>query len=171
MAFPIQNLLSENMSNMLITLVIPFLIIFGVLLFALKKTKILGDSNFIYILISLGLTVMIYAVRPDVFNFLAFYLVQIGVAGAIIALGGVTIMIFFSLIRGGKNIADKLKGDEQHLKDLRKEREKLMEKYNSRGFFGIGGAGVGKREEILRRMEQFEREERLLMAKMRKQVH
>ncbi|MEM7827572.1 MAG: hypothetical protein QXD72_02575, partial [Candidatus Aenigmatarchaeota archaeon] len=65
MAFPIENFLSPNLTNMLITFVIPFLIIFTVLLAALKRTRILGDNLFIYVIISLGLTTMIYAINPN----------------------------------------------------------------------------------------------------------
>ena len=164
MAFPIENFLSPNLTNMLITLVIPFLIIFGLLLFALRRTRVLGNNPFIYVLISLGLTIMIYAIKPDVFNFLASYLFQIGIAGSIIALGGVVIFLFFGVIRWGAGTARKLGGDEQKLKDMMKEEEKLMKRFHSGGLFG---SSVAKRMEVQHQLDRLEKEKRYLLAKMR----
>ena len=55
MAFPIENFLSPNLTNMLVTFVIPFLIFFTILLVVLRKTKIFGDGRFVYVLIALSL--------------------------------------------------------------------------------------------------------------------
>lgn len=168
MAFPIENLLSPNMTNLLITLVIPFLIIFAVLLFSLKKTRVLGGSNSIYVLIALGLTIMIYALKPETFQFLASYLFQIGVAGAIIALVGVVIMIFFPLLRKGESIAKSLKSDEQKLKDLEKEEEKLLKQFHSGGLFG--SPDMSKRVEISKKLKTIEEERKYLYLKNKRLV-
>ncbi len=151
MAFPIENLLSPNLTNMLITFVIPFLIIFTVLLFAIKKTKVLGDNPFVYVLVSLGLTVMIYAINPGgIFQFLASYLFQIGVAGTVISLGGITVLFFWALIGKGANIAKSLQGNEQKLKSLTEERAKLLKKYYSGGVF----VSTGKKMDLLKQLKQ-----------------
>ena len=168
MAFPIENFLSPNLTNMLITFVIPFLIIFTVLLFALKKTRVLGDNPFIYVLISLGLTIMIYAIKPNVFNFLASYLFQIGVAGSIIALGGVIIFIFFGIVRRGYSIGEKLKSDEQKMKALEKEEEKLLRKFHKEGVLGVGGTTLGERRLMLDRLKEVEERKKFLLLKMRR---
>lgn len=166
MVFPIENFLSPNLTNMLVTLVIPFLIIFTVLLFALKRTRVFGDSGLVYVVISLGLTIMIYAVNPgNVFQFLASYLFQIGVAGAIIALGGVIILLFFGLIRWGEKTAKMLGGDQQKLKDLMKQEEKLMKKFHSGGLFGVS---TSRRVELQQELDRLEKDKRYLLAKMRR---
>ncbi|MBI1978647.1 MAG: hypothetical protein HYS62_01135 [Candidatus Aenigmarchaeota archaeon] len=171
MAFPIENLLSPNLTNMLITLVIPFLIIFTVLLFALKKTGILGSNAFVYVLISLGLTIMIYAVQPSVFQFLASYLFQIGIAGAVIALGGVIILFFIGIIKWGHNTAVKVgTNDEQKLKNLAKEEEKLLKQFHSGGVFGLGGQSIGKRAEIAKRLKDIEDERKYIYLKNRRLI-
>lgn len=162
MAFPIENLLSPNLTNMLITFVIPFLIIFAVLLFALRKTRILGNNNFIYLLISLGITIMIYALNPGVFQFLTSYLYQIGVAGTILALTGIIIFIFFGIIRWGHKTGGKLgKTDEERLKDLAKEEAKLAQKFYSE-------RNLGKRAMIANRIDDIRKEERMLMMKLKR---
>ncbi len=168
MAFPIENLLSPNLTNMLITFVIPFLIFFAILLFVLKRTKIFGEGSFIYVLISLGLTVMIYAINPgNVFQFLASYLFQIGVAGSIIAFVGVIILLFFGVIRWGAKTAESLgKTDPQKLQDLEKNERKLMEKYYSRGL--LGGPNVAQRMKIQEEIDRLEKDKRFLLAKMRR---
>ena len=166
MAFPIENFLSPNLTNLLVTLVIPFLIIFAVLLFALKRTKVFGDGNLVYVVLSLGLTIMIYAVNPgNVFQFLASYLFQIGVAGTIIALGGVIILLFFGLIRWGEKAAKSLGGDQQKLKDLMKHEEKLMKKFHSGGLFGVS---TSSRIEIQQELDRIEKDKRYLLAKMKR---
>lgn len=167
MAFPIENLLSPNLTNILITLVIPFLIIFAVLLFALKKTRILGSSAGIYVLISLGLTIMIYALKPETFQFLASYLFQIGVAGAIITLVGVVIMIFFPLLIKSESIAKSFASDEQKLKDLMKNEEKLMKKFHSGGLFG---PSTGQRMHIQNQLDRIEKDKRFLLARLKRRA-
>lgn len=168
MAFPIENFLSPNLTNMLITLVIPFLIIFGLLLFALRRTRVLGDNRFIYVLISLGLTIMIYAIKPNVFQFLASYLFQLGVAGSIIAIGGAALLILLGIIKWGYKTSKALGGDEQRIKDVREEMGKISKKFASRGFLGVGGSDVGQREQIIRRLKDLEQEERMLLARRRR---
>ncbi len=169
MAFPIENLLSPNLTNMMITLVIPFLIIFTVLLFALKKTRVLGDSNSVYVIISLGLTVMIYAVNPgNVFQFLASYLFQIGVAGTIIALGGVVIFLFLALIRKSASIAESLKSGEQKLTDLRKNEERLLKQIHGGAIFGPStGTKMEKLKQLKDTEDEIKRLELYLRAKRR----
>lgn len=169
MAFPIENLLSPNLTNMLITLVIPFLIIFAVLLFALKKTRVLGDNSLVYVVISLGLTIMIYAINPgNVFQFLASYLFQIGVAGTIIALGGVVVFLFLGLIRKSASIAESLKSSEQKLTDLRKNEEKLLKQIHGGIIFGTStGAKMEKLKQLKDTEDEIKRLELYLRAKRR----
>ena len=169
MAFPIENFLTPNLTNMLVTLVIPFLIIFAVLLFALRKTGVLGSNNAIYVVISLGITFMIYVLNPgNVFQFLVSYLFQIGVAGAIIALMGVVIFIFFGMIRWGSSAGEKLKSDEQKFKNLEKEEEKLMKKFHKEGVLGVGGTSLQERRVVLERLKDLQEKKKYLALKMRR---
>ncbi len=166
MAFPIENFLSFNMTNILITFVIPFLIFFTVLLVTLKRTKVFGSNNFVYILLAGGLTVMIYALKPATFQFLASYLFQIGVAGAIISLGGLTLIIFFTIIKRGYTIAEKIgKSDAQKVEDLKKQEEKLMKKFYEGGLFGPNTA---KRMQIQKELDQIKEQEKYYLAKLRR---
>ncbi len=169
MAFPIENFLSPNLTNQLITFVIPFLIIFGILLFALKRTHLLGYGNFIYILISLGITFMIYAINPNnVFQFLASYIFQAGVAGTVIALGGAIALIFIGIIRWGHETSKNLASPEQKLKALEKDETKLIKRYHSSG---LTGPGLGERIKIKEQLDKLRKErsdlERYLQAKKR----
>ncbi len=166
MAFPIENLLSPNLTNMLITLVIPFLLIFTVLLFVLKRTNVFGPSAFVYVFISLGMTVMIYAVNPGgVFQFLASYLFQIGVMGSIIAFVMILFVFLWTFVKGGIKVAESLKGPQQQLKDLEKDEKKLMNKYYSHGLFG---ASTAEREQIAQKLTGIERQKKFLLAKLRR---
>lgn len=163
MAFPIENLLSPNLTNMLITFVIPFLIIFAVLSLVLSRTRILSKP--VSLLISFGLTVMIYALRPDTFAFLASYLFQIGVIGSIIAFLMILFVFLWFFVRGGIRIARVMGGDQQKLHELEKLEQKLQKKYYSGGVFG---SGVGQRLSIAKQMEEIEREKKFLLAKMKR---
>lgn len=166
MAFPIENLLSPNLTNMLITFVIPFLIFFAILLFVFRRTGIFGQNIFIYVLISLGLTVMIYAVNPGgVFQFLASYLFQIGVMGSVIAMLMVIFLILWTFVRGGIKLAETLKGTEQQLKDIRKEEEKLMKKFYSGGIFSPSTA---ERMQLQNQLDAIERRKKFLLAKVKR---
>lgn len=165
MAFTIENFISADLAEILVTAVIPFLIIFAVLLFALKKTRVLGDKNSIYVLLSAGFTIMIYAVRPETFAFLASYLVQLGVAGAVISLLGVFIFIVFALLRRGEKIAGMFKSEEDKLKSLEKEEIKLRTRYQARGLFG---ANIAEREQISEKLRKVDEQKRFLLAKMRR---
>ncbi len=165
MAFAIENFVSQELTQILVTAVIPFLIIFAVLLFALRQTRVLGSNNLIYIILSAGFTIMIYAVRPETFAFLASYLVQLSVAGAIIALLGVFIVIVFSLLRRGQNITDMFKSEADKLKALEKEEIKLRNRYQSRGFMS---PNIAEREEIAGKLEKIEHEKKFLLAKLRR---
>lgn len=154
MTFPIEKFLSPNLTNMLVTLVIPFLIFFTILLVVLKRTRIFGDSNFVYVLISLGLTIMIYAVNPgNVFQFLASYLFQIGVAGTVIALGGIIFILFWNLIKHGVNIA--AKAGTMNLESVIKEEKKLQQNI-------MKERNTDKRINMVKRLEELERRERAL---------
>ncbi len=163
MAFPIENLLSPNLTNMLVTFVIPFLIIFAVLSLVLSRTRIFGKS--ISLMISFGLTIMIYALRPDTFAFLASYLFQIGVTGSIIAM----VMIFFVFswffVKGSIRIARGIGGDQQKLQELEKLEQKLQKKYYSGGIFK---SSTGERLSISKHLEEIEREKKFLLAKMKR---
>ena len=163
MAFPIENFLSPNLTNMLITFIVPFLIIFAVLAVVLSRTRIFGKS--ISLLISFGLTVMIYALRPDTFAFLASYLFQIGVMGSIIAFVMILFVFLWFFVRGGMRIARGIGGDQQKLKELEKMEQKLQKKYYSGGIFG---SNVGQRLTISKDLEQIEREKKFLLAKMKR---
>ncbi|MEM5805819.1 MAG: hypothetical protein QW818_01510 [Candidatus Aenigmatarchaeota archaeon] len=154
MAFPIENFLSPNLTNMLITFVIPFLIIFTVLLAALKRTRILGDNIFIYVIISLGLTTMIYAINPNnIFGFLTSYLFQIGVIGSIIALIGIIAVFFFTIIRKGVETASKAGG--MKLESILKEERRLEQRIMKEG-------DLNRRLQLLQQLEDLQRKERAL---------
>lgn len=169
MAFTIDQFLSPNLTNMLVTLVVPFLIIFGVLLFALKRTGVFGSGSSIYVIISLGITFMIYAVNPgNVFQFLSAYLFQIGVIWAILALILVLVLVSITFFRGAKNISGAFKSDAQKFKDLEKEEEKLLKKYTSQGILGVGGTNTGQRLQIQQKLEDLQRQKKYLLAKMKK---
>lgn len=150
----IEQFTSPNFTNLLVTFIIPFFIFFTILFWVLLKTKIFNRS--ISLIIALGLTIMIYVVNPgNVFQFLASYLFQIGVAGIIITLVGLIAIFFWNLIKGGTRIAGKIgKTEEQKLQDLMKEREKLLKRYYSGGIF----QSTGKRMELLKEMEEKEKE-------------
>lgn len=163
MAIPIETFLPQQFTNYLVTLIIPFLIFFTILLFVLKRTKVFGSGNLVYVIISLGLTVMIYAIKPDVFGFLASYLFQIGIAGSIIVLGGIFIMVFFALIRKGESIAKSLKSNEQRLQDLRKDEEKLLKQIHGSVF----PIGTGKRMQKLKELKDVEEEVKRLELYLR----
>ena len=163
MAFPIENFLSPNLTNMLITFVIPFLIIFGALSLVLSRTRIFGKS--ISLLISFGLTIMIYAVKPATFAFLASYLFQIGVIGSIIAFVMILFVFLWFFVKGGIRIARVIGGDQQKLQELEKMEQKLQKKYYSGGIFG---SNVGQRLTISKELEQIEKEKKFLLAKMRR---
>lgn len=158
MAFSIENFLSPNLTNMLISFVIPFLIFFAMLLFVLKRTHVFGDGNFIYVLISLGLTVMIYAANPGgIFQFLASYLLQIGVMGSVIGMLIVIFLFVWAFVRGGVRIAERIgKSEEQKLHDLKKTEEKLMKQFYSEGLFGPNTAKRMQLQEELKRVKQQE---------------
>ena len=165
MAVPnlIEQFTSPNFTNYLFSLIIPFLIFFTLLLVVIKRTKIFGDGNFIYVLLSLGLTIMIYIVNPgNVFQFLVSYLFQIGVAGAVIALSGVIFILFWNLIKRGVRIADKLgKTDQQRLNDLAKEEGKLAQKFYKE-------RDLGKRSAVANRIEEIRKEQRMLLIKAKR---
>ena len=163
MAFPIENFLSPNLTNMLITFVIPFLIIFAVLSLVLSRTRIFGKS--ISLLISFGLTIMIYAIKPATFAFLASYLFQIGVIGSIIAFVMFLFVFLWFFVKGGIRIARVIGGDQQKLQELEKMEQKLQKKYYSGGIFG---SNVGQRLTISKELEQIEKEKKFLLAKMRR---
>jgi len=163
MTFPIENFLSPNLTNMLITFVIPFLIIFAVLSLVLSRTRIFGKS--ISLLISFGLTIMIYAIKPATFAFLASYLFQIGVIGSIIAFVMFLFVFLWFFVKGGIRIARVIGGDQQKLQELEKMEQKLQKKYYSGGIFG---SNVGQRLTISKELEQIEKEKKFLLAKMRR---
>jgi len=163
MAFPIENFLSPNLTNMLITFVIPFLIIFAVLSLVLSRTRIFGKS--ISLLISFGLTIMIYAIKPATFAFLASYLFQIGVIGSITAFVMILFVFLWFFVKGGIRIARVIGGDQQKLQELEKMEQKLQKKYYSGGIFG---SNVGQRLTISKELEQIEKEKKFLLAKMRR---
>lgn len=122
-----QVIVSEEFTRLLITFVVPFVIFFAILLWVIKRTKIFGDSNFIYVLLAGGLTVMIYAYNPgNVFQFLSYYLFQIGVTGSIIALLAGTILVFFPIMRG---ISRMVESPAQKVSRVEKERAKLLKKF------------------------------------------
>lgn len=166
MAFPIENLLSPNLTNMLITFVIPFLIIFALLSLVLSRTRILSKS--LSLLISFGLTVMIYALRPDTFAFLASYLFQIGVIGSIVAMLMIFFVFLWFFVKGGIRIAKVMGGDQQKLKDLAREEEKLLKQFHSGGIFG--GPNMGKRAELAARLKDIENERKYLYLKNKRLV-
>ena len=155
MAFPIENFFTPNITNILITFVIPFLLFFTILFVVIKKTKIFGNSNIVYLIISLGLTIMIYAVNPGhVFQFLASYLLQISVAGIVISLVGIIAVFFFALIRTGVKLAStagqmKL---ESVLKEERDLEKKIRKEHN-----------VDKRIQMIEHLEELERKKRAFM--------
>ena len=163
MTFPIENFLSPNLTNMLITFVIPFLIIFAVLSLVLSRTRIFGKS--ISLLISFGLTIMIYAIKPATFAFLASYLFQIGVIGSIIAFVMILFVFLWFFVKGGIRIARVIGGDQQKLKELEKMEQKLQKRYYSGGIFG---SNVGQRLSISKELERIEKEKKFLLAKMKR---
>lgn len=166
---PLETLLTPEMTRLLVTLIIPFMIFFTVLLFAFRKTHIFGNNSIAYVTIALGLTAMIYAVNPgNVFQFLVSYLFKIGVAGSVIALLGVVAVVFAAILKTGFKFAGNFKTEEEKLKDLKKQEEKLLQKYNSRGIFG--GSNVEQRMQIEREIESIDKQRRFIMAKLRKHV-
>lgn len=165
MVTPLENLLSGDLSNALITFIVPFFIFFTVLLIGFKMTGLFRGNNWVSVILALGFTIMLYAGKPETFQFLATYLLKIGVAGSSIALGGAIILILITLVKGGFRIAETFRSPEEKLKNLRKEREKLYKQYQSGGIFGIS---TEKRAEILKQLEQKDREERMLLAKTKR---
>lgn len=165
MAFEIVNPFAGDLTRILITFVVPFFIFFTVLLLGLKMSHVFGRNNFVYIVLALGLTIMLYSGKPETFQFLAAYLFQIGVAGSIIALGGVIVIIFFAIIRKGYSIAESMKGDEQKIKNLRKEEAKLMQKFSSQGILGIGRRSPADKVELANQLKTIENQIRWLEAK------
>lgn len=169
MAFPLENLLTPNITNILISLVIPFLLIFTVLLFTISRTKVFGSGKFVYILIALGLTVLIYGVNPGgVFQLLSSYLLQLGIMGSAFALVMIFFIFFWAIIKTGTKIASSMQNDTQKLRELEKQELKLQKKYYSTGAFGIGGTSAQERMSISKQLESLEREKRFLLAKMKR---
>lgn len=122
-----QIIVSEEFTRLLFTFVIPFVIFFTILLWVIKRTKMFGDNNIVYIILAAGLTVLIYVFNPgNVFQFLVGYLFQIGVTSSIIALLAATILVFFPIMRG---ISKMVESPTQKIKRLEKERAKLLNKY------------------------------------------
>jgi len=163
MAFPIENFLSPNMTNMLVTLVIPFLIFFTILFVVLSRTKLFNRG--VSFVIAIGLTIMIYALRPDTFAFLASYLFQIGVIGSITAFLMIFFVFLWFFVKGGIRIAKVIGGDQQKLQELEKLEQKLQKKYYSGGVFG---SSVGQRLSISKELEGIEKEKKFLLAKMKR---
>ncbi len=165
----LENFLTPEMSRLLTTNVLPFLIFFGVLAFAFRKTGIFGHNNLMYVFFSLALTAILKFVNPGgVFETLAGQLVKFGVAGAVISLLGVGALIFYTVIKTGVKFAENFKTDEQKLKDLDKSEKKLLDRYNSHGLFG--SPSVGERNQIDKMIEELTKQRRYLMAKMKRHV-
>lgn len=162
MAVPIENFLSPNVVNVLVTLVIPFLLIFAVLLFALKNTRIFGEKSGIYVLLSLGFTLMLYAVNPgNVFGLLVYYLLQAGIAGVVISLVGVTLIIFWALVRRGVGVAAVIgKSYTEKLRDLERREAWLRQRLYREGDFK-------KRLELDRELDRLQDEMRFVALKMK----
>ncbi|MBI2542838.1 MAG: hypothetical protein HYW24_01505 [Candidatus Aenigmarchaeota archaeon] len=159
MAIPIETFLSPQMVQYLVTLIIPFVLLFSVLFVGLRMTRIFGDNNPIYLILSLGFVIMIYAVQPDTFAFLAGYLFQIGVMNSILVLLGFIALVFWFLIRKSVSWAASLKGDEQKLEDLRKLESKLLLKlYNERN--------MEKKIQVESKLTEVQREMKILSLKL-----
>lgn len=168
MALELVNPFAGDLSSILITFIVPFFIFFTVLLIGLKMSGVFGSHNSIYVILALGLTIMIYGGKPETFQFLASYLVQMGITGSIVALGGIFIIIFFALIRRGYRVAQSIGlNDEQKLKELDKEEKRLLDKYKSSGFFGVGGSSSGERTSIRDKLKEIEFQRNLIRSKKR----
>ncbi len=161
MAVPIETFISDNMKQYLVTLIIPFLIFFTVFLFGLKMTRIFGNNNFAYLFLAAGFTILIYALQPATFAFLAVYLAQIGIATSIIIFAGLILMIFWAVIFRGARIVESFKGDEQKLHDLRRLESQLQEKF-------VRERNLKKRYELNSKLNEIERDMQMLNIKLRR---
>ncbi|MBI2084109.1 MAG: hypothetical protein HYT70_00640 [Candidatus Aenigmarchaeota archaeon] len=163
MAVPIETFISENFKIYLVTLIIPFLIFFTLFLWALKQTRLFGGNNFTYVFLAASFTILIYALQPNTFAFLASYLAQISIASSMIVFVGLIALIFWAIIVRGVGMAEKLKSDEKKLEDLRRLESRLMEKFSRE-------RNVKKRYEFNSKLNEIEREMQMLNIRMKKRA-
>ncbi len=160
MADPIsQVIFSESFTSLLVTLVIPFVLIFTILTIGFRMTRIFGSGNFIYILLGLGITILIYVYNPgNVFTFLVGYLTNIGISVSIIILLGAVVILSWRVIGWLFNIG---KSSEHKIKDLNKNAERLLKEfYRTRD--------VGKRMALSEQLKKTEEEIKFLYIKEKK---
>ena len=170
MAVPIiETFLTPYVVNILVTYVLPFLIFFSVLLLGLKISRIFGDNNIAYIILSLAFSTLVYVVNPNsVVQFISSYLIKIGIAGLVISFTGVIVFIFWALISRSVHLAATVaRTDEQKLKDLEKLEKKFLDDYYGRGF-RLFGPSTAKRIQISEKLKQIETEKKYLLAKLKR---
>lgn len=126
----ITQLTSQEFTNLLMTLVVPFVFFFAVIFWVLKLTKVFGSNNLLYVIIAASITLSLYVFNPsNIFGVFAQTLVKIGIAQVII--GTAFIVLFFVIKIFAKAAGLSWGGPKGRIGQLRSDVEQLMRDFES----------------------------------------